>query len=220
MGAHRRRSYGGQPKRPEPAQKATGHTFLIVVEGEATEIAYLEAVRTRLKRRAAAVLVYHGKHTDPEGVVREAIKLRDKQAAKPNGEPYDQVWAVFDREKQNDPRLKQVPAAIEMARANGIKVALSVPSIEFWLFLHFDFTTKAFDGCAAIKKALKKFIKDYEKSDLPLDELLNRVTTAMKHAAKCHEHWERSGGDRNPSTQVNELMRALSESARNDERFY
>lgn len=220
MGANRRRSYGGQPKRPEPTPKATGHTFLIVVEGEATEIAYLEEVKSRLKRRAAAVLVYHGRHTDPEGVVREAIKLRDQQATKTNGEPYDQVWAVFDREKQNDPRLKQVPAALEMARANGIQVALSVPSIEFWLFLHFDCTTKAFDGCAAVKKVLKKFIKNYEKSDLPLDELMSRVKTAMKHAAQCHGHWKTAGGDGNPSTHMDKLMRALNESARADERLF
>ena len=132
MGAKRKRSYGGKPQRPEPLRPATGHTFLIVVEGEATEPAYLEEVRSRLKRRAAAVLVHHGDHTDPVGIVREAMRLRDAHAAKPNTEPFDQVWVVFDRETQNHPRREQVPVALDLARSNGIEVALSIPSIEFW----------------------------------------------------------------------------------------
>ena len=191
-----------------------------MVEGAVTEIAYLEEVRLRLKRRAAAVLVAHGKHTDPVGIVREAIKGRDAQAAKPNSAPYDEVWVVFDREWQNHPRRRQVPAALELARDNNIKVALTIPSIEFWFYLHFDFTTAAFDGCAAVRKALKKFIRNYEKSALPLDDLLARIKTAIKHAAQCREHWQKAGGDRNPSTDLDELMRALNDSARAAERLF
>ena len=219
MGAKRKRSYAGTPQRPV-ARPATGHTFLIVVEGAATEPAYIEGVKLRLKRRAAAIVVQHGDHTDPVGVVREAMKLREVQAANSNKAPYDQVWVVFDREKQNDPRREQVPAAQQLAATNGIRVALSIPSFEFWLLLHFHYTTAAFDGCAAVTKALKKFIKNYEKSDLPLDDLLNRVATAMKHATRCHGHWKTAGGDRNPSTHMDELLRELNDSARSDERLF
>jgi len=223
MGQTEKRSYTRTPRRPTSARPATGHTFLIVVEGESTEPAYLQEVRTRLKRRAAAVLVQHGRHTDPIGIVREALNLREakaQQAAQSQTVPYDQVWVVFDRETQNHPRSKQVPAALQLATANGIHAAQSIPSFEFWLLLHFEFTTKAFDGCPAVKKALKKFIKDYEKSDLPLSDLLDRVGTAMKHAAKCHGHWETAGGDHNPSTHVDKLLRELNDSARADVRLF
>ncbi len=220
MGANRKRSYAGTPQRPTPTRPATGHTFLIVVEGKATEPAYLDGVKLKLKRKAAAVVVRHGDHTDPVGIVNEAIKLRDGHAANPNKEPYDQVWVVFDRETQNHPRRKQVPAAQELATANDIRVALSIPSFEFWLLLHFDYSTKSFDDCAAVKKALKKFIKDYEKSDLPLDDLLARVATAMKHATQCHRHWKAADGDRNPSTHMDELLRELNDSARAEERLF
>lgn len=101
-----------------------------------------------------------------------------------------------------------------------MKVALSIPSFEFWLLLHYDFTTGAFDGCAAVKKALKKFIKDYEKADLPLNDLLGRIGTAMKHAAQCRKHWETVGGDLNPSTAVDRLLEALNDSARSDMRLF
>lgn len=114
MGASHR-NYKRSIQRPAAVRQATGHTFLIVVEGKATEPAYLEEVKLRLKRRAAAILVQHGDHTDPVGIVREAMKLRDARAANANTEPYDQVWVVFDRETQNHPRRKQVPAALELA---------------------------------------------------------------------------------------------------------
>ena len=205
---------------PRDQRPATGHTFLIVVEGEATEPAYLEGVKLRLKRRAATIVVQHGDHTDPVGIVREAVKLRDAQAANPNKAPYDQVWVVFDRETQNHPRRKQVPAAQKLAEGNNVRVALSVPSFEFWLLLHFRFTMAAFDSCAAVKKELKKFIKDYEKSDLPLEDLLSRIGTAVNHASKCHGHWEAAGGDRNPSTHVDQLLRELNDSARAEDRLF
>ena len=223
MRAKPKRFYARTPQRPAPARPATGHTFLIVVEGAATEPAYFKEIRAKLKRKTAAVFVWHGKHTDPIGIVREAIKLRDAQlekAEQATTEPYDQVWVVFNRETQNHPRSEQVPAALRLAEDNGVQVALSIPSFEFWLLLHFDYTKTAFHGCPAVKKALKKFIKDYEKADLPLSDLISRVATAMKHAEKCHAHWDAVEGDRNPSTDVDKLLRALNDSARAEVRLF
>lgn len=218
------RDYGRAPQRPAPVRPATGETFLIVVEGVATEPAYLESIRARLSLKATSVKVTHGKHTDPVGIVREAIAMRDEQAERARksavSEAFDRTWVVFDRERQNHPRREQMPAALTLAEANGIEVALSIPSFEFWLLLHYDFTTKSFDGCDAVKKALKKFIKTYEKSDLPMSDLLERVATAIKHAARCRKHWESAGGDRNPSTDVDELLRALNDAARADNRLF
>jgi hypothetical protein len=188
-----------------------------------TEPIYLKEVRARLNLKATSVVVYHGRHTDPEGIVREAIKLSGDQrvkAAKSMTEPYDQVWVVFDREGLNHPRRDQVPAAMDLAERNGVKVALSIPSFEFWLLLHYEFTTRSFDDCSAVQKALKKFIKDYDKSELPVEDLLNRVKTAMKHAAQCHKHWDEAGGHRNPSTAVDKLLRTLNLAARSGERLF
>lgn len=193
-----------------------------MVEGEATELRYFAEMRAKLRRKTAAVLVWHGDHTDPEGIVREAIKLRDEQAhrsTKTATEPYDQVWVVMDREKQNDPRREQLSRARELAARSHVRVALSIPSFEFWLLLHFHYTTGAFDGCSAVKKELKKFIKNYHKAELPLDDLLARVATAVKHARQWRAHWDSASGDRNPSTDVDELVKALNESARSDVRL-
>lgn len=223
MARKERRNYGGSPKRREPTRPATGHTFLIVVEGEATETSYLHELRSRLKRKSAAVVVFHGDHTDPEGIVKEAVRLRSGRVEKSKQsaiEPYDQVWVVFDREKQNDPRKKQVPAAVALAQAEGIKVALSIPSFEYWLLLHYEHTTKGFDGCAAVKRALKKHIRDYEKGALPLRDLFDRIGTAITHGKRCRQHWMTAGGDKNPSTDVDLLLHELNDSAPADVRLF
>lgn len=220
MGANRQRAYGGKPQRPEPRQPATGETFLIVVEGRATEPAYLTRIRAKLSLKATTVRIAHGNHTDPIGIVREAITMRKEQTEiagkSPVAEPYDRTWVVFDRETQNHPRREQMPKALQLAEANGIEVALSIPTFEFWLLLHYEFTTKAFDGCEAAKKALKKFIKQYEKGDLPLEELVLKVGNAIKHAQKCRKHWKDAGGDKNPSTDVDLLINALNDAAHED----
>lgn len=223
MSADRGRYFSGKPQRKTPARPASGDTFLIVVEGKETERRYLEAVRGRLKRKAAMVVVHHGAHTDPEGIVREAIKLKEAQkdkAGKGPTEPFDQVWVVFDRENQNHPRRTQFPKAVLLAGANDVRVAHSIPSFEFWLLLHFEFTTAPCNDCDAVVKKLKRFIKDYAKSVLPLDELISRVPTAMKHAAQCHNHWKTASGDRNPSTHVDELLQELNDSAQADLRIF
>ena len=198
-----------------PVQAASGDTFLIVVEGIETERRYLEAVRVRLQRKAAKIVVHHGAHTDPEGIVREAIKLKQEQENKAGmvtSASYDQVWVVFDRENKNHPRRTQVPKALQLAAANNIRVAHSIPSFEFWLLLHFDFTTASCDECAVVVKKLKGFIKNYSKSALPLEDLLSRINTAMKNAAKCHNHWATAPGDGYPSTHMDKLLQELNDS--------
>jgi exonuclease VII small subunit len=127
---------------------------------------------------------------------------------------------VFDRESPNHPRCTQLPKATQLATTNGIKVAHSVPSFEFWLLLHFEFTTASCNDCDAVVKKLKKHIKNYDKVELPLEVLLSQISTAMKHAAQCHKHWQTASGDCNPSTQVDKLLQELNDSAPDADRLF
>ena len=60
-------------------------------------------------------------------VVNLAIQLRDK--AKKEGNPYDSVWAVFDKDSFPDDKFNQ---AIKKAEANGIGCAWSNEAFELW----------------------------------------------------------------------------------------
>lgn len=134
--------------------------------------------------------------------------------------PYDQVWVVFDRENKNHPRRTQFPKATQLADDNDIRVAYSIPSFEFWLLLHFEFTTASCHDCAAVVKKLKGFIKNYSKSALPMEDLLGRIPNAMKHAVQCHSHWATAPGDGYPSTHVDKLLQELNDSAQADLRLF
>lgn len=216
------RDLGARGRRPG-ARAATGNSFLIVVEGEATERAYLEALRDELQLNAARVAVVHAGVTDPVNIVRAAVELRDRQAArvaKTLTVPFDEVWAVFDREKQDHPRREQMPAALQLAAGENVAVAYSNPSFEFWLLLHYRYTTAAFTDGAAVIAALKEFIPGYAKAALPMPDLLPRLSVAMRHARQCRLHWEQVGGDWNPHTEVNGLVEAMNGSVNHTFRLF
>lgn len=46
----------------------------------------------------------------------------------------------------------------------NVTVIINNPCLEFWLLLHFQKTTKLFDTCDKAETELKKYLKDYEKT--------------------------------------------------------
>jgi hypothetical protein len=213
----RRRKYA-RPMSPRGnVPQSDGKIFLIVVEGEQTERSYFYGLREKLEFKAADVLVFHSGATDPQNIVDAAIKLRDErfEASKKSLilAPYDEVWVVFDRESQLHVRGSQLPNALSSATTSGILVALSNPCFEFWLLIHYTFTTKQFSDATRVVKALRKHDRGYAKNSLPLDELFSRTPTAVKNAIKCLKHHVTSKGDGNPSTHVHRLVSSLNASA-------
>jgi len=199
--------------RPSDAIQASGKSILAVVEGKQTERIYLEGLREELQLSAARVVILHASVTDPVNMVREAIRLQEEQVERTKKAitvPYDEVWVVFDSERQDHPRREQIPVATELARQKGINIALSIPSFEYWLLLHFTFTTAAFSDCDDVIAALRKYIPNYTKTNLPLPELLKRIGEAVRNADRCHTHWRDSGGDKNPCTYVDQLAVSLN----------
>ncbi len=220
MGAGHGRNYKRTLQRSPPAREATGHTFLIVVEGRATECEYFEGLRAKLELHAK-VHVLHPGATDPKNIVLRAAKLRDDQIAhaarSTSTVPYSRVWVVFDTEAPDHVRRKQIPAALRLAKKERIRVAVSNIAFELWLLLHYRARPGGFNHCDALIAALKKDgIKGYAKNKpLPLHELLDPkfLATAQRHAADCRRHHRESNGDGNPSTRVDRLVAALNAAA-------
>jgi RloB-like protein len=46
----------------------------------------------------------------------------------------------------------------------NVVVIVNNPCLEFWLLLHFEATSKYFEMCEGAEKQLKKWLKDYEKT--------------------------------------------------------
>ena len=65
----------------------------------------------------------------------KAYKKKAQDAARREDDEnlaYDAVWCVFDVDEH-----PQIADARQMARANGIELAISNPCFELWLLLHF-----------------------------------------------------------------------------------
>ncbi len=112
-------------------------TFVILCEGTVTEPDYLDAVKRLPEvREVASVSIEVDKLRSgavPLTLVEAAIELRKRN------DEIDEVWCLFDVEApQPHPNLLQ---AINQARDNGIKTAVSNPCFEIWLVMHFDSCT-------------------------------------------------------------------------------
>ncbi|MEI6890677.1 MAG: RloB family protein [Pontiella sp.] len=206
---HRTARDYGRPNRFEAAAK----TILIVTEGKNTEVNYFVALRNRLKLAAADIQVIHPEGTDPITLTKEAIKLRNQRKKNDPENPFDEVWVVFDLEKQHDERRLQARKAREVPGAKGIQFVESDPSFEFWRLLHEIYTTKDFDSGNAVLKELKGIIPSYTKSETPSAETLNKIPTAVGHAQRLRKD-HKSSGRVNPATNVDLLVRSMNHATR------
>lgn len=119
---------------------------MIFCEGEASEPDYINGLtrlpHVRLKTSVNVII-------DPgQGVPLTLVRRAVDQIADPE---VDECWCVFDVEwPQNHPNLDR---AVELADAQGIRLAVSNPCFELWLILHFEDQTAFIETRAAIRKS-------------------------------------------------------------------
>ena len=219
-----RRSYKRAESLPDvPGRPDLGDSFLIVTEGEATEKLYFESLRARLRLKAATVRVVHPGCTDAVGLVQAAVHLRDEPPQRRSRgelgnrdiEKFDHVWVVFDTDIPN--RQDQLAPALELARSEGIKAALSTPSVELWLLLHFRDRPGAFlDSDAAERAVAKAWGQRYDKSEntfrLLWPRLSLEIAQAVHRAGQTRQFHKASGASfpPNPSTDADLLVLAMN----------
>ena len=209
-------------RRKRPSSAFTGHSFLIVTEGKKTEPNYLYAIRQRLHLTALEVEIVHPEGTDPITLTTEAIKLKDerkKLAKKGAVIEYDEIWVVFDLEKASDQRRDLARQAQDIASKNHIKFAISDPCFEYWLLLHVEYTTSPFSCCDNVVSKLRKHVDVYVKSEPLGPHFIDNIPFAVANAERCRLHHDTCEGNRNPCTNVDELIRSLNNATRSHLRF-
>jgi len=196
--------------------RSSGKKILIVTEGEKTEPDYLKGLRKHLKLNAVDIEIMKAAGTDAFSVVDYAIKVRNdrrREARRGCTVPYDSVWAVFDTERADtNPKLND---ALQKAKSNKINVALSNPCFEFWLLLHYEYTTAQFAKCGNVIRRIKdNWSPNYEKSKVDIDKYIPKIPTAVEHAERCREHHKTAGVGGNPCTKVDLLVREMNDTTR------
>ncbi|MCY4451597.1 MAG: RloB family protein [Immundisolibacterales bacterium] len=177
---------------------------LIVCEGKCTEPLYVQDLAAHYRLSTANVVIT-GEGADPRTVVRVAKKLRSVEGRQ--GEKYDRVYCVFDRDEHMTFRQ-----ACDEARASGICIARSWPCFEFWFRLHFGFSRQPYftsGGRTAAQRCvdeLRGWLPGYEKGasgifhalDASLESAMDNANRALADA--------KATGDFNPSTEVHHLV--------------
>lgn len=179
--------------------------LFILCEGEKTEYNYFtELVRSKnVRGRPITLKVVTTKRNTARELVEEAIKSREL--------PKDEAWAVFDKNGYT-----KHAEAFNKARSNDIKIAFSSISFEFWILIHFEYTTRTFHKSNEIIKYLKRYF-DYKKNDDKIYEYLKiKTKVAEKHAKKVRKFQkETNPGHKiyrlNPYTNVDELINSINQ---------
>ena len=193
---------------------------LIVCEGEKTEPNYF---RSFSMMKNSSGLVYEvfcdGGGINTVQVVDKAIEMKDK-AIKPDN-PYDSVWAVFDKDSFN---ANDFNSAIKKAEAHGIGCAWSNEAFELWYIYHFDARCTALSR-SEYKNIITKRVNaagyksgktpyKYKKNDPQMRSVLRKCLCNEKEAIRRAQAQASSFSDKryhthNPCTMVYKLVNLL-----------
>ena len=184
--------------------------FLIVCEGERTEPIYFDYWKKFLPNHLLETVQIIGQGDNTINIVRKAIEERNARASDPVKPPFDEVWAVFDKDDFPNDRFDN---AVSLAAKNGIKNGSSNQAFELWYVLHFQFLQTAIDRKAYFSILTQKLGFKYGKNNIKVVEALfgkGSVRQAVKWARELEKmHAGKTPSEAFPSTHVYELVEQL-----------
>lgn len=195
-------------------KRKTNPAFAIVADGE-TEIWYLQMMKQNERQVRLTI--------KPELPKKKRIEDQCELVCKLAQEEYDKVFWIVDldqikKEQREATRGKKDPMRtfIECREkvlhgkkyAKLVRVIVNNPCLEFWFLLHYTHTDKSFGGYEELAKALKKYMKDYNKSEGYFKQKNNDIYLKLKpRLKKAMEHSDRLGmfTPETPSKAVSEM---------------
>lgn len=181
------------------AVRAQRKRVLIYCAALSTEPDYF----TGLRREFPSLMIeVRGKGRSPREVVEEAADY-----VKRGVKDYEAVWCVCDVDDYVIARV------LGPAKKLGIELAVSKPCFEVWLLLHFCMRVTALQDQSEAENALKKFLKEYDKTSLRFTDYAGRIEHATDRALKLDQEITVADPFPNPSTGVGRLLVALRELA-------
>lgn len=171
-------------QRPDPS-RAPRKAILIATEDAKSSRLYFDDLEMHLRTHRIVVLAPH-RGSAPKSVVDAAAEQQ---------EDFDETWVVFDTEGPgNSVRMTDARNAIQRAKDLSMRTAVSNPSFEFWIALHFERYEKTLaNGHAALRLAQRLFAKYengfvYDKGVKVFDILHERTEVAIKNARYLFKH--------------------------------
>ena len=196
----------------ERHKRAQNKRYLIVCEGTKTESYYFQSLLEDIGIRLPTVRVAKNEGSSPDRIVTHALDLYEEDARQ--GDAYDAVYCVFDRDKHTT-----FGAAVQRTKdCQAPLIAItSTPCFEVWLLLHFGYTDQPFH--AAGKKSVgdqvvaqlkrKPGMGQYGKGQQGIYvQLKDKLDSALNNADRLRQHGKDTGSI-NPATDVDQLVLTL-----------
>ena len=209
---HKRKAKVADNLRRKKAKRAQYAKVLIVCEGEKTEPLYFEDLVSENSLNSANVEIDGSCGSSPKSVFEHAVSLWEEEQRR--GDPFDQVYCVFDKDTHQS--YEETLTRIASQKPEDVFFAtFSVPCFEYWLLLHFVYTTKPYTTTGATScaeeaiKDLHKFMPNYNKGDTAIYATLkDQLSFAKENAERSLKHATSTHTD-NPSTNIYELVDLL-----------
>jgi hypothetical protein len=202
--------------RRQTKTRETRKRFLIVCEGERTEVNYFKAFTVPKKIE----VMVKGEGKNSFSLVEKAIKIIDNLN---KDDSFDQIWCVFDKDNCSKEQFNQAEG---LAKQKNIKIAYSNEAFEIWFILHFqylDIATSRSEYLTILTKQMQKYglLNKKEKYAKNREDMYEKLkpyqTTAITNAAKLiqdRDEAKKHPFDANPSTTVHELVQELNINSR------
>lgn len=190
-----------------------GKKIVIFCEGRKSEPNYFNGLKQTLRvhKNRLIVEIVDCEYTSCVELVNEANKKkRTKRYVKE-----DEFWVVVDKDGYT-----QHAKCFDIARGKGVKIAFSAIAFEFWILLHFEYTSRVFQNSAEIISYIKT-VHDfsYEKNMGGLYMLLqDREVEAKGRAQKIRQHHDATSPGQqpyrlDPYTDVDKLVESIQNSS-------
>jgi len=211
---HKRKAKSAQNLARQKAKRAPYARVLIVCEGSKTEPNYLREIVDCLELNTANIEVDGDCGSSPASVVAHARQRYSEH--KRQGDDFDKVFCVFDKDTHHT--YEQALTEVSEAKpANKFTAIHSVPCFEYWLLLHFEFTTRPFAAaggksvCACVIDELHRYMPAYTKGDHGVFKELMPYTEQAITRSKNALQQARNNGTDNPTTLMHELVEYLQQ---------
>lgn len=197
----------------EAPSRESYERVLVVCEGSKTEPNYLKEIAKLHKLSTANITIDGSGDSSPISVVNHAIDVYEKD--KRNGGSYDKVFCVYDRDTAST--FQNALDKVRSFEPPNVFIAItSIPCFEYWILLHFQFTTQPFNGtssssaCNQVISLLNDHLPGYTKGIKDLhSQIRQHEAFAIDNATRSRADAERNGCD-NPTTFVDQLVMYLS----------
>jgi len=152
--------------RRQTKTRETRKRFLIICEGEKTEVNYFKAFTVPKKIEVRV----KGEGKNSLSLVEKAIKIIDNVN---KDDSFDQIWCVFDKDNCSKEQFNQAEG---LAKQKNIKIAYSNEAFEIWFILHFqylDIATSRSEYLTILTKQMQKYGKNILLMPIPQPQYRN-----------------------------------------------